>query len=207
MLVETSRSLGTPAKAVITDMNQPLGRWVGHASEVLETLECLDGEGPEDVMEVTYVLCLELADLLGKPLERRQMEEAITSGAARRVFDRWARIQGAEESWLDDPRLPLAPIEVPILASRSGRLAKVANRRLGLLLSTAGGGRRIPGDRIDHGVSLCIEARLGEEVEEGQELARLYLRREDEELAEHFRGCFEIGDEGEAPPLIYETVG
>ncbi|MDY7093919.1 MAG: thymidine phosphorylase [Acidobacteriota bacterium] len=207
MLVETSRSLGTPAKAVITDMNQPLGRWVGHASEVLETLQCLDGEGPEDVMEVTYVLCLELAQLLGKPLERRQLEEAITSGAARRVFDRWARIQGAEESWLDDPQLPLAPVEVPILAPRPGHLAKVANRRLGLLLSTAGGGRKVPGDRIDHEVSLRIDARLGDSVEEGQELARLYLRKEDEELVEHFRGCFGIEDEGNSPPLIYETVG
>ena len=55
-LVETARALGTPASCLVTDMSQPLGRWAGHTAEVLETFQCLSGEGPEDLMEVTFAL-------------------------------------------------------------------------------------------------------------------------------------------------------
>jgi pyrimidine-nucleoside phosphorylase len=70
-LVETSRALGTPASYVVTDMSQPLGRWTGHTAEVRETVEALSGEGPSDLMEVTFVLCEEAARLVGQPVSRR----------------------------------------------------------------------------------------------------------------------------------------
>src|SRR4051812_10145907 len=70
-LVETARALGTPASCLVTDMSQPLGRWAGHAAEVRESLDALAGEGPEDLMEVTYALAEEVARLAGQPLERR----------------------------------------------------------------------------------------------------------------------------------------
>jgi thymidine phosphorylase len=206
-LVETSRALGTPAACLVTDMSQPLGRWAGHAAEVRESLDALAGEGPEDLMEVTFALAEEVARLAGQPVERREMAAAIASGRAREAFERWAALQGADPAWLRAPRFDLAPVERPLLAPRSGKLAAVDVRQLGLLLVEAGGGRAHPGDTIDFGISLDTRVRLGAAVEKGEELARVYLRRENERLAEAFAACFTVGDVGEAPPLIAGRVG
>jgi thymidine phosphorylase len=205
-LVETSRALGTPAACLVTDMSQPLGRWAGHAAEVRESLDALAGEGPEDLMEVTFALAEEVARLAGQPVERREMAAAIASGRAREAFERWAALQGADPAWLRAPRFDLAPVERPLLAPRSGKLAAVDVRQLGLLLVEAGGGRAHPGDTIDFGISLDTRVRLGAAVEKGEELARVYLRRENERLAEAFAACFTVGDVGEAPPLIAGRV-
>jgi thymidine phosphorylase len=93
-------------------------------------------------------------------------------------------------------------VEKPLLAKRPGRLAAVDVRQLGLLLVEAGGGRTRPEDKIDFGISLETKVRLGQEVHKGDEIARVYLRREDEGLVEQFAGCFSVTDEGAAPPLI-----
>jgi pyrimidine-nucleoside phosphorylase len=206
-LAETARALGTPASCLVTDMSQPLGRWAGHAAEVRESLDALAGEGPEDLMEVTFALAEEVARLAGHPLERREMELAIASGRAREAFERWAALQGANPAWLRGPRFDLAPVARPLLARRGGTLAAVDVRQLGLLLVEAGGGRAHPGDAIDFGISLETRVRLGAEVAAGEELARVYLRREDERLVEAFAACYTVGDHGEAPALIPARVG
>jgi pyrimidine-nucleoside phosphorylase len=209
LLTETSTALGCPARAIITDMSQPLGRWVGHAVEVRETLQCLEGEGPDDLMEVTYTLCEAVAALVGTGVDRPALERAITSGAAREHFDRWATAQGASAAWLRDPQTPTAPEEIVLAAPHAGVLAQVANRRLGELLAEAGGGRILPGDAIDPGVALRAEARLGDDLAAGDPLARLYLRRPDDGLVARFRECFTMAAPGTAvavPALIRERI-
>jgi pyrimidine-nucleoside phosphorylase len=205
-LMEISRALGTPASCLVTDMSQPLGRWAGHAAEVLETLQCLAGEGPEDLMAVTFALAGEVSRLVGQPLERREMEAAVSSGRARERFEQWAALQGADPDWLRKPRFDLAPVERPLLARRPGRLAAVDVRQLGLLLVEAGGGRTRPGDAVDHGISLETRVRLGQEVQQGEELARVYLRQEDDGLAAAFEACYTVAEDGEAPPLIAARI-
>ncbi len=207
MLVETARGLGTKVSALITDMNQPLGRWCGNAAEVKEGLDCLEGNGPVDLMEVTYRLAEEVAALVGQPLTRADLEDAIASGRARERFDQWAVLQGADPAWVLAPALPLAPVERVLQARRSGVVSRIDTRQLGMLLIEAGTGRVRPDSEIDHGVSLLVEARLGDEVREGQELGRLHLRRDDDGLVERFAACFEVGEQGEAPALIPERVG
>ncbi|HEY0514757.1 MAG TPA: thymidine phosphorylase [Thermoanaerobaculia bacterium] len=205
-LAGTARALGTPASCLVTDMSQPLGRWAGHAAEVRESLAALAGEGPEDLMAVTFALAEEVSRLAGQPLERPALAAAIASGRAREAFDRWAVLQGADPDWLRSPRCDLAPVERPLRAVRSGRLAAVDVRQLGLLLVEAGGGRARPDSSIDCGISLETRARLGQAVEAGEELGRVYLRRDDERLAAAFAACFTVGDAGEAPPLIAGRV-
>ncbi len=205
-LVETARALGTPTSALVTDMSQPLGRWSGHTAEVKETFESLAGDGAEDLMEVTFALGEEGSRLVGHPVSRREMEEAIASGRALERCEQWAALQGADTAWLKQPVFPLAPVEKPLLAERPGRLAAVDVRQLGLLLVEAGGGRTRPEDAIDFGVSLETKVRLGQEVREGDEIARVYLRREDEGLASLFAGCFTVADEGMAPVLISTRI-
>jgi thymidine phosphorylase len=201
-LVETARALGTPTSALVTDMSQPLGRWSGHTAEVMETFASLAGEGPEDLLEVTFALGEEVSRLVGQPVSRQEMMDALSSGRARERCEQWAALQGADPAWLRNPHFPLAPVEKPLLASRSGILAAVDVRQLGLLLVEAGGGRRRPEGAIDFGISLQTKARLGQEVGKGDEIARVYLRQEDDRLAALFAGCFTVGDVGMAPPLI-----
>jgi thymidine phosphorylase len=208
MLVETSRALGTAASALITDMSQPLGCWVGHTAEVMESLACLEGDGPADLMEVTLALAEEVSQLVGRPLSRGELEAALVDGRARRRFDEWAVLQGADPAWLAEPSFPLAPAEHPLRAGRAGRLEAVDNRQVGLLMVEAGGGRRSPGAAIDFGVSLRVDARVGQEVREGDELARLYLRTPNEHLAARFADCFTVGaGPVPPPPLIAGRVG
>ncbi len=206
LLVETCDALGCRAGALITDMSQPLGRWVGHNAEVRESLDCLEGRGPEDLMEVVFTLCEDLTELTGPRVARSELEAAVSSGEARERFDRWAAIQGADPSWLKDPQLALAPREVVVRASRAGRLAGIETRRLGELLASAGGGRLEPDGPIDYEVSLKVERLLGDEVRAGDELARLYLRRDDEALVEEFRSCFVIEDEANPAQLILGRI-
>jgi len=204
MLVGTAVALGTPARALVTDMSQPLGRWSGHAAEVEEALACLGGDGPEDLARLSLALAAEVSALAGCPLGEDELAQALASGRGRERFLEWAALQGAESAWLRRPSLPLAPIERPLRAARSGSLQRVATRELGLLLSAA---CRRDG-AIDHGVALACRARIGDAVTAGDELARLYLRADDEAPADRFAACFVVGEgEAEAPELILDRIG
>ena len=206
LLVRTAKALGRNASALVTDMSQPLGSWSGSSCEVLEVLECLEGDGDRALVEVTLCLCEQLIAQSGEAVERRTLLEKIRGGQARERFERWAAAQGADPRWLAEPRFELAPVEVVAEASRAGVLAEVATRRLGMMLLEAGAGRQRAGDEIDRGISLRYTARLGERVEAGQELARLYLRNPDAKMEHAFAECFSVRDSGEPPLLIRQRV-
>lgn len=206
MLVTVTTSMGRKASALITDMSQPLGDWVGHLAEVNETLECLEGRGPTNLMEVTFSLALELLTELDYPVTRQDLEVAIGTGRAREAFSAWGEAQGADPEWLSKPDLTLAPQEMVIEAPRSGVVSSVDTRQIGLLMVEAGAGRSRAGDEIDYGVSLRYRTRLGRELAKGEEMARLYLRRSDEQLLARFAECFEVGDHCNAPELIAGRV-
>jgi pyrimidine-nucleoside phosphorylase len=206
LLVDTANALGCRTSAWITDMSQPLGRWVGHACEVNETLELLAGGGPPDLREVTFALGAELGALLGQPVAASDLSRVAADGSAREAFLRWARAQGAAIGWESAP-LPLAPVEQVLAAPRAGWLASVDCRRLGLLLVEAGAGRPRPGAAIDPGVSLRYDARIGDPLVAGQPLARLYVRAADDGLAARITQCFGIADApAVAPPLLHRRV-
>ncbi|MDX1502492.1 MAG: thymidine phosphorylase [Thermoanaerobaculia bacterium] len=206
-LVEISEPLGQRASALITDMSQPLGEWVGHAAEVRETLDCLEGRGEPRLMEVVLALCEEVARLTGGTVHRDDLERAVSSGAARELFDRWVEAQGGDLRRLPRASRELAPVEAVATAPAAGSLHRVETRRLGLLLAEAGGGRTRPGGEIDPAVSIRVRARLGDRLAPGDELARLYLRRPDERIAAEFRSCFHLAAEPcEAPPLVRARI-
>jgi pyrimidine-nucleoside phosphorylase len=204
-LVETCASFDRRASALVTDMSQPLGRWAGHGMEVAESLQCLAGEGPSEVMEVVFELAVELARLVDSPARRPDFEELLGSGRAREVFDRWATAQGAESAWLAAPSLEPAPHEVVCEAPQSGFVSHVKTRELGLLLAEASHPEGVRGP-VDQQVALRYEARLGRAIEAGQVLARLYLRRPDPRFEENFRSCFRVADEAVSPTLIRNRI-
>lgn len=209
LLVDTSRALGCAASALVTDMSQPLGQWVGHTAEVLATYEALEGRGAPDLMAVTLALAQEVATLAGTPVSRAALERSISSGGARERFARWAVAQGADAGWTVRPELSLAPVERVLEAPRGGRLLRVDTRGLGLALGAACRG---DDGSIDAGIALRLRVRLGDEVAAGDELARLYLRCDDAQTVAAVAECFEVGEpeeggRGGAPELICGRIG
>jgi len=206
-LVGISRALGVKASAWITSMDEPLGEWAGHAAEIRESLDCLEGRGPADTIELTVALAAEVGRLLGADFDAGDLRARLADGTAREAFARWAVAQGATPAWFDAPELPLAPEEAVVTAPRAGWVGRIATRRLGELLAAAGGARAAAGGPIDLGVALRTRVRLGDEVAAGDELARLHLRRPDPWLAAQAAACFEIVAARPTPlPLLVERI-
>jgi pyrimidine-nucleoside phosphorylase len=206
MLVATANALGCRTSAWITDMSQPLGRWLGHASEVNETMALLSGERVDDLRDLTFTLCTEVAALHGVELPATRLQAVVDSGHAREAFVRLVAAQGAATGW-DAAPLPLAPVERVVESPRDGWVAAVDCRRVGFLLVEAEAGRRHAAAAIHHGVSMAWETRLGRRVSRGEPLLRLYLSRPDDRLVERFAACVDVRETpATAPPLLYEHI-
>lgn len=180
-MVGIGQAMGRKVSAMITDMSQPLGRAVGNANEVAESIEALKGGGPADLMEVTFALTarmLTLAKLAKHDKEaREQMDRAIQSGAALEKFRLMIEAQGGDPRVIDDPRrLPSAPHKAVIKAPHSGYLASFDTRKIGVAASILGAGRAVANDMIDPAVGISIEAKIGEKIGSGQPLFNIYYR-------------------------------
>jgi thymidine phosphorylase len=201
---------GTPTVALLTDMNQPLGREVGNADEIRESIAVLRGEGPSDLTELTYALGAEmllLARVAADPGEgRSRVEEAVTSGRAMEVFAAVVEAQGGDRRVLDDPTLlPSAPERDVIGAPRNGYVTRCDARSIGIGAMRLGAGRERKEDDIDPGVGVTVLAKIGDRVDAGDPLAEVrwndpYRRGIGYPIIE---GAWTIGDEPvTAPPLI-----
>jgi pyrimidine-nucleoside phosphorylase/thymidine phosphorylase len=212
-LVATTRALGTASAARVTDMSQPLGRAVGNALEVRESIELLRGRGPADVRALTLELTACMLTLAG--LERSESAaldratRALDSGAAWGVFLDLVEAQGGDRASVEPERdrLPRADVVVPLLAPRDGVLAEVDCFRLGERLVSAGAGRIHVEDPVDPRVGMVVHRRIGDRVATGDVLAELHLAAPDDSLVAGTRSCFRIGAGPVAePPLVLEKV-
>ncbi|MFH1329953.1 MAG: thymidine phosphorylase [Actinomycetota bacterium] len=213
-MVGIGRSYGTPVRALLTDMNQPLGREVGNACEVAESVEVLQGGGPADLLEVTYRLGEEMLLLGGAAADRTEartrLEQAVASGAAFEKFVEVVEAQGGDPGVLHDPsRLPAAPHHHEVTAARRGYLTRCDALDLGVAAMRLGAGRERKEDAIDPGVGLRVLAKIGDTVEAGQPLVRLAWA-DPARLAQALplvERALEIGEERVAPPpLIHGEV-
>jgi pyrimidine-nucleoside phosphorylase len=213
-MVELGRSHGLPVVALLTAMDRPLGRACGNALELEEAINALHGEGPPDLMRVTYALGAEMLVLgglaAGRDAARRAMEVSISSGKAADKFRQLIEAQGGDPAVVDDPtRLPQATCCELYFAPHAGFVATVDPRRVGFGVIELGGGRSRPGDPLDHSVGFVIAARPGDLVREGEPLATVMAR--DAAGIEAGRRALQraivIGDEADYPlPLISHRV-
>jgi pyrimidine-nucleoside phosphorylase len=175
LMLRIGRSLGRRMAAVISDMSQPLGRAVGNALEVREALETLCGAGPPDFREHSIIVAgemLRLAEIARDEEEGRRLAQgALDSGRALDKFRQFVAAQGGDPRQIDDPDLlPRARWVEPLLSSRSGYLAAIDAREVGLAMLDLGGGRAKKGDPIDHAVGVVLSAKVGDWVERDQPL-------------------------------------
>jgi pyrimidine-nucleoside phosphorylase len=213
-MIDLGKDHGCPVVALITAMDRPLGRACGNALEVEESIMALKGEGPPDLMSVTYALGAEMLVMGGIARDRddarRKMEVAISSGKAARRCQEIIEAQGGNPAVVDDPTLLPQAAEVEIfVAPKDGVIAEVAPRAIGTGIIELGGGRTKVEDTVDPAVGFVITARPGDVVHAGEPLATVFAR--DREGVERgiavLRGAIRIADEAEPPlPLISHRV-
>jgi pyrimidine-nucleoside phosphorylase len=180
-MVDLGADHGCPVVVLLTAMDRPLGHACGNALETEEAILALRGEGPDDLLEVTYALGAEMLLLGGaagtRAEARDRLRAAIADGSAAEVFRRIIAAQGGNPGVVDDPAvLPQAPESAVYEASRDGVVAEVAPRPVGRGIIALGGGRRRVDDVVDPGVGFVITARPGDAVVRGQPLATVYAR-------------------------------
>ncbi|PAW69082.1 MAG: thymidine phosphorylase [Opitutia bacterium Tous-C1TDCM] len=182
-LVAVGRAGGKQVRAVLTGMDQPLGRTVGNALEVAESIACLRGAGPADVMEVTYTLGAHMLVLGGvapdETAARRKLEAAIADGSALAKFREIVVAQGGDGLVVDEPaRLPQARLQVAVPARRAGTVAEVDAMEIALAALRLGAGRARAEDKVDPAVGVSGLCKIGETVAAGAPLAVIHANDE-----------------------------
>jgi pyrimidine-nucleoside phosphorylase len=215
LMVETGTRMGKKVVALITDMDQPLGRKIGNALEVDECLDILHGAGPPDLRELCDELSAWMFVLVGRVANladgRALAAEMIASGRARDTFREVIRAQGGNPAVVDDPSLlPRAKNIARVKAQRAGFVTAIQCEQIGVASMILGGGREKTGDAIDPAVGLVLEKKVGDAVENGATLCTIHYNS-DARLAnavDLLSASFEIAD---SPPpaasLIRKVIG
>ncbi len=206
-LVRTGQQMGLNTSALLTDMNQPLGRMVGNALEVQEAIDLLQDRGPADLLQLTLALgskllvSSQIAD--NEEQADQTLRDHLTSGRGHEKFIEMILAQGGDPQ---APR-PLATAS-ELRATQSGNIVAIATEEIGLAMIELGGGRRLMNAPIDHGVGLEILVSLGDSVEKGQLLGRLFARDANREaVTELILNAIQIGDQDIPPaPLILNHI-
>lgn len=215
LMVETGTRMGKKVVALITDMEQPLGRKVGNALEVEECIEIMNGKGPEDLLE----LCLELSAwmfVLGNRTKsvvegKLLAAEMIASGRARDTFREIVRLQGGNPKVVDDPGLlPRARHEASVDARRAGYITAIHCEQVGVASMMLGGGREKKEETVDPGVGLVLKKKIGDAVKAGDALCSVHYNL-DTRLVNSvalLEESFEIGPAAPpAAPLLRKIIG
>ncbi len=215
-LAEAIRVIGTAAgkrvSVLITAMDAPIGRTVGNALEIRESISTLRGQGPADTRELTVRLggeMLHVAGLCDEAQGRVRIAEALDNGSALRRFGQIVEAQGGDARVIDDPEavLPSAKKREPINATDSGFIGGIQAREVGISALLLGAGRRRKEDGIDPAVGVELAVAVGDAVEAGQPLA--YLCHNDsgvEAAKQRLLGAFELQAEPPNSSRILEVV-
>jgi len=215
VMVETGQRMGKKVVALITDMEQPLGRMAGHGNEVLESIEVLRGHGPADLRDLSITLSAWMF-YLGQKTKSvkdgiRLAEQMISSGKALEKFRQGIRLQRGDVRVVDDPtRLPQARAKAEVRSAASGFITSMHCENFGLALAILGGGREKKEDAIDHAVGLEFQKRIGDRVKKGELLVTVHYNS-DVRLAEAkslIQGSFRMGKRAPGKrPLIRRIIG
>lgn len=213
-MVGIGKANGVATVALLTDMGTPLGREIGNANEIRESLDVLRGEGPADVTELTYALGAEMLVLgevaAGTASARELMSKAVASGEALDLFARVVELQGGDvDAVLGSDGLPRAPYVHTIPSPRDGFLQSCDARQLGVSAMRLGAGRERKEDTVDPAVGITLVHTRGDQVRAGEPLAELHFRHPArlEEALRSIAGAFVVGEQPPEPsPLVASRI-
>jgi len=213
-MVEIGKSLGKRMRALITRMDQPLGRAVGNAVEVAECVACLKGEGPADLTDLSLELAAEMVvmgERAGTLDEARALcRKAVADGSALDRFRRLVAAQGGDPRALDDPgRLPQPKNRIEVRSPRGGFAAALAARPVGHATMLLGAGRARVDSTIDPAVGVILHKKVGDPVAPGEPLCTVLVNdpANREAVVSMIRDAYTIGDAPVTPPdLIVERL-
>lgn len=215
-IVAVANGAGVKTEAIITDMNQPLGHASGNAVEMAETVEYLttDKRDPRlhEIVEALAVSMLKSAKLASDETEAKaKIEEALSSGKAADIFGKMIAVMGGPADFMTNPwgSMEKAAVIRDVVAQKSGFIAGVDTRAVGVAIVAMGGGRVNPGQLVDHSVGFDHILPVGSKVAEGDVIARVHARTEEmaDTATNEFLAAYEFSDiEPVIPPVIYEII-
>jgi pyrimidine-nucleoside phosphorylase len=171
-MVLLGEGAGRRTVALVTAMDNPLGRSVGNALEVQEALDALAGEGDEELLEVSLRVAREMCALAGVSTDPQSV---LRSGGGRETFVRMLAAQGGSLK----NGLPVAPVQLPVVATADGYVVSIDALAVGMASLELGAGRIRKEDKVDHAAGLVIEAAVGAHVRAGDPLAVVHARTEE----------------------------
>ncbi len=215
LMVKIGNGLGRDTRAVLSNMNEPLGLAVGNALEVKEAIAALHGEGPEDLMELCYItgsIMLEQAHICKNHQEGRKMlEECIKDGSAFNKFLEMVSAQGGDVEYILHPeKFAVAKNIIPIYAKEEGYVKEINALEIGLSSMTLGGGRETLDDVIDMAAGIMLNKKVGDYVKEGEALCYLHSNKNVtliNRVAKNVFNAFTISKEFvEKPKVVLEVI-
>ncbi|NLI93573.1 MAG: pyrimidine-nucleoside phosphorylase [Peptococcaceae bacterium] len=177
-MVNIGHSLGRETVAVLSNMDEPLGRAVGNSIEVLEAVDALQGKGPKDLMEVSFELASWML-VLGKKAKTRDearkiLEEAVEQGRAMEKFLEFVAAQGGDTEAVSRKKLQIAPYKAEIQAEKDGYIHRIDARTIGVCAMNLGAGRETKESAIDLGAGIYLQKKSGDYVRKGETVLELY---------------------------------
>lgn len=213
-MVRIGQLAGRNVAAILSSMEQPLGLTIGNALEVREAIETLQGRGPNDLVEVCLTLGSHLLVLAGKAQNlddaRQQLQASLDNGQAWAKFREFIAQQGGDLTVIDQPEtLPIAPIQISLLAESSGFVQRIDAETCGIVATELGAGRARKEDAIDPAVGLVLERKVGEPVQAGEALLTVHAadQQRAEQALSSLKSAITISATPvEALPLVFESV-
>ena len=214
VLVGIGEEMGRKTVAIISNMNQPLGKAVGNALEVKEAIDTLKGEGPPDLKELCLQLGVEMLNLaeIEPDATKAQtlLKDILNNGKALEKFQAWVSSQHGDPAMVDDPNLlPQAEIVKVFPAAKDGYVQTIKAQSVGLAAMTLGAGRESKEDQLDLAAGIVLNKKIGDQVKKGEALAWLHTNQKNKlEAAENtLAAAFNLSREPVAvPPLILGKV-
>lgn len=213
-MVGIGRQMNKKVVALLTDMEQPLGRAVGNALEVIEAVDILRGRAPQDVTECTLALTAQMLLLGGvaadEPAARTLLQRSIADGSALAKLREIVQVQGGDARAVDDPSiLPRARRAEPIPSLAEGYVEAIDTEAVGRAAVALGAGRERVDAAVDPAVGFIVEAKLGDHVQRGQPLAVMHFNdeRRAQEVETRIQRAYRIGSRKPASrPLVIERI-
>ncbi len=212
LMVQIGKNCGKDMTAILTNMEEPLGRAVGNSVEVIEAINTLNGNGPADF----HALCIEVASHLvlaakicdTKEEAVRLLEEQIKNKEALHTLAKLVKAQGGDESYIYEPtKFTDSKYHIEVLSNKAGYVSHIDALAIGNAAMMLGAGREKIGDVIDHSVGIILNKKVNDKISEGESLATLYANKENvDNVIEVVKNAYTIGDDLVDSKLILKII-